>query len=128
MLLNQVTIPCLDYEASVRFYERLGLRLIVDAPPRYARFESATGAGATLSLHRVDANDGNATVIYFDHDSAAALDAHVAALAAAGVAIDAPPAEQSWGWREARLTDPAGNIVCLMFAGNNRRYPPWRVT
>jgi hydroxymethylpyrimidine/phosphomethylpyrimidine kinase len=39
MRLNQVTVPLVDYEASVAFYKLLGLRLIVDSPPRYARFE-----------------------------------------------------------------------------------------
>lgn len=27
-------------------------------------------------------------------------------------------------WREARLRDPAGNALCLFFAGPNRRDPP----
>ncbi len=52
MLLNQITIPCTDYDASVAFYTRLGLTQIVDAPPRYARFEISTGEGATLSIHK----------------------------------------------------------------------------
>jgi hydroxymethylpyrimidine/phosphomethylpyrimidine kinase len=30
-------------------------------------------------------------------------------------------------WREARLRDPAGNIVFLYKAGEARRYPPWRI-
>ena len=49
MELNQVTVPCTDYAASVEFYTRLGLVQIVDSPPRYARFESS--AGSTLSIH-----------------------------------------------------------------------------
>lgn len=126
MQLNQITIPCTDYAASVAFYKMLGLVQIVDAPPRYARFESADGAGATLSLHLAEGPVEPGTVIYFDHPSADALDAHVAQLNAAGVAFLAEPADQSWGWREARLHDPAGNEVCLMFAGTNRRFPPWR--
>ena len=52
MELNQVTVPCVDYAASVGFYQKLGLRLIVDSPPRYARFESSSGS--TLSIHAVD--------------------------------------------------------------------------
>lgn len=127
MMLNQVTIPCTDYARSVAFYTALGLVQIVDAPPRYARFESADGAGATLSLHIAEQPAPDGCVIYFDHDSAAALDAHVERLRAAGIAIESPPADQSWGWREARLRDPAGNQICLMFAGANRRFPPWRI-
>ena len=69
MILNQITIPCLDYSASVAFYEALGMVQIVEAPPRYARFESPDGSGATLSLHTVSppvgASAGSGTVIYF---------------------------------------------------------------
>ena len=70
MILNQITIPCLNYSASVAFYEALGMVKIVEAPPRYARFESADGSGATLSLHAVTAPVGSGPVIYFDHPSA----------------------------------------------------------
>lgn len=127
MILNQITIPCLDYSASVAFYEALGMVKIVEAPPRYARFESADGSGATLSLHAVTAPVGSGTVIYFDHSSADALDAHVAELKAQGLVFETEPTDESWGWREARLRDPAGNEVCLMFAGKVRRFPDWRV-
>ena len=34
---------------------------------------------------------------------------------------------QPWLWREARLLDPSGNVVCLYRAGEARRYPPWRI-
>ncbi len=127
MHLNQITVPCADYDASVAFYKALGLVQIVDAPPRYARFESADGAGATLSLHAGDGPVPPGVVIYFDHDTAEALDAHAAALKAAGLVFLSDPADQTWGWREARLKDPAGNEVCLMYAGAMRRFPPWRI-
>ena len=127
MILNQITIPCLDYSASVAFYEALGMVRIVEAPPRYARFESADGSGATLSLHAVTAPVGSGPVIYFDHSSADALDAHVEDLKAQGLVFETEPTDESWGWREARLRDPAGNEVCLMFAGKVRRFPDWRV-
>ncbi|WP_405219868.1 VOC family protein [Lentisalinibacter sediminis] len=131
MRLNQITIPCVDYAESVAFYRALGLVQIVDAPPRYARFESESGDGATLSLHAADAASGPlsaaGTVIYFDHDSAEGLDRHVRELEARGMSFDTAPTDQRWGWREARLPDPAGNEVCLMFAGGNRRFPPWRI-
>jgi len=127
MILNQITIPCVDYSASVVFYKKLGLVHIVDAPPRYARFESNDGSGATLSLHTVNENTECGVVVYFDHVSADELDRHVTALIDAGLRFDTLPTDQSWGWREARLKDPAGNEICLMFAGENRRFPPWRL-
>lgn len=68
MNLNQVTVPPLDVAASVDFYRRLGLELIVSSPQ-----------------------------------------------------------DERWLWREARLPDPSGNVICLYWAGVNRLNPPWRV-
>jgi hydroxymethylpyrimidine/phosphomethylpyrimidine kinase len=66
MDLNKVTLPCLDYEASVRFYKKLGLTQIVHSPPRYARFE--TPSGSMLSIHSVAEAMHADTVIYFEVD------------------------------------------------------------
>lgn len=122
MRLNQVTIGCVDYDASVAFYRTLGLTLIVDAPPRYARFE--TPEGETFSLHKVDEVINPTTVVYFETQM---LDETVAALKGAGLTFTLDPIDQSWGWREARLLDPAGNEICLFWGGDNRRFPPWRI-
>ena len=40
----------------------------------------------------------------------------------------ADPVDQRWLWREAYLRDPAGNLLCLYCAGENRLFPPWRLT
>lgn len=121
--LNQVTVPCRDYRASVLFYLELGLTQIVDSPDNgYARFEADNGV--TLSIHQSDSDAGVATV-YFESRR---LDAWVSQLASDGMLFDQMPRDESWRWREARLRDPAGNIICLYQAGENRRYPPWRIT
>ena len=52
MNLNQVTLPAVDVGPAVDFYSRLGLRLIVEDLPRYARFELPDGE-STLSIERV---------------------------------------------------------------------------
>lgn len=39
MDLNQITIPSLNVKDSMVFYKKLGLILIVEALPRYVRFE-----------------------------------------------------------------------------------------
>lgn len=123
MILNQVTVPALDYDASVAFYRRLGLTQIVDAPPRYARFECE--GGATFSLHTLEAEPRPpGVVVYFE---TATLDEIVARLTREGVAFDRGPEDETWGWREARLRDPAGNELRLYTAGENRRFPPWRL-
>ena len=122
MNLNQVTLPAQDYEASVAFYRRLGLRQIVDSAGRYARFECP--GGATLSVHVEEGRQSGESVVYLESDE---LDAWIERLRAAGIAFETGPADQDWGWREAHLRDPAGNRLCLYRAGEFRRFPPWRI-
>ena len=43
------------------------------------------------------------------------------------MAFDRLPTDERWLWREARLKDPAGNVLCLFHAGENRKNPPWRI-
>jgi len=120
--LNQITLPAADYAASVAFYKQLGLTQIVDSPGNgYARFEAINGV--TLSIHVGDGEAGGA-VTYLE---SGALDAWVAYLARRGVRFEQMPRDEEWGWREARLSDPAGNRLCLYQAGEYRRYPPWRI-
>jgi hydroxymethylpyrimidine/phosphomethylpyrimidine kinase len=120
--LNQITLPATDYAASVAFYKQMGLTQIVDSGANgYARFEAANGV--TLSIHVGD-GDAGGTTTYLE---SGALDAWVAYLARRGVRFDQMPRDEEWGWREARLTDPAGNRLCLYQAGEYRRYPPWRI-
>jgi hydroxymethylpyrimidine/phosphomethylpyrimidine kinase len=124
MRLNQVTVGATDYAASTEFYRTLGLRLIVESPPHYARFELPDG-DSTFSLHLVDEPAAHEfPLVYFETH---ALDAEVARLKALGIAFEADPIDQRWGWREAYLRDPGGNRLCLYQAGQNRRYPPWRI-
>jgi len=121
--LNQITIPCQDYKKSVAFYLHLGLRQIVDSPPRYARFE--TESGTTLSIHRVDSTRSNSdVVIYFEVEN---VDESVERLKRAGFEFESQPTDQDWLWREAYLRDPFGNRLCIYHAGQNRQYPPWRI-
>lgn len=123
MDLNQVTVPCTDYDDSVRFYRLLGLTQIVDSPPRYARFE--TKAGTTLSIHSAGSSAESAdVVIYFE---AANVDLEVRRLKNLGLEFETAPTDQHWLWREAYLRDPAGNLLCIYHAGDNRRFPPWRI-
>ena len=124
MNLNQVTVPSTDVARAVAFYRGLGLRLIVEDLPGYARFECPMG-GATFSVHQAERHAPNPhLVVYFECDD---LDGTVDRLRAGGVAFDAMPRDQPWLWREAYLHDPDGNVICLYHAGTSRRYPPWRV-
>ena len=121
--LNQVTVGASDYSASVAFYKTLGLTQIVDSPDNgYARFEAANGT--TFSIH-ADTATPSQTVVYFEHFR---LGAYCEQLVKAGLTFDQLPKLESWGWTEARLRDPHGNAICLYSAGENRRFPPWRIT
>ncbi|MFV0623609.1 bifunctional hydroxymethylpyrimidine kinase/phosphomethylpyrimidine kinase [Sphingomonas sp. ac-8] len=118
-MLNQVTVPATDLAASERFYRLLGLRQIVRSSRRYARFESDGGATFSIELEGIER-----PTVYFEVGD---LDIAVRYLRQQGVTFTQEPVEQPWGWREARLVDPAGNPVCLYQAGEMRRFPPWRI-
>ncbi|AUP81005.1 VOC family protein [Flavivirga eckloniae] len=124
MDLNQITIPSLDVEKATEFYKTLGLHLIVDAAPRYVRFECPDG-NSTFSIHKVDAMpQGNGITIYFEDDN---LDDLVTNLQKKGIRFTQLPEDQTYLWREARLQDLDGNNIILFHAGENRKNPPWRV-
>ena len=124
MNLNQVTLPVTDFDRSVAFYRDMGFTLIVHSPPRYARFECPNG-DSTFSLHSVDHPIGDTgVVVYFECEH---LDNEVNRLISAGYEFAQLPTDEPWLWREARLNDPSGNAICLFWAGDNRKNPPWRV-
>ena len=124
MILNQITIPSLDVGKGTEFYQKLGLHLIVDARPRYVRFELPDG-DATFSIHEVDQlPKGDGIAVYFQNEN---LDEVVKELQQKGIQFDLLPTDQPWMWREARLKDPDGNQLILYKAGENRKNPPWRV-
>lgn len=110
MNLNQVTIPSGDVVRSVEFYRRLGLKLIVDSIPRYARFECPSG-DSTFSIYHVDSPGPTGGVtVYFECDD---LDSRVTELKAAGITFDIDSVDQTWKWREAHLKDPDGHSLTL---------------
>jgi len=123
MNLNQVTLPARDVARSAEFYRLLGFTQIVSKPPHYARFECEDGE-ATFSLHQIESPPPTETIVYFECDN---VDAVYDRLRGKGVVFDQAPADQPWLWREAYLRDPDGNVLCLYYAGSNRRFPPWRI-
>ncbi|MDO5969915.1 VOC family protein [Flavivirga aquimarina] len=124
MDLNQITIPSLDVEKATEFYKTLGLHLIVDAAPRYVRFECPDG-DSTFSIHKVDTlAKGDGITIYFEDNN---LDDLVTNLQGKGIIFTQLPEDKSWLWREAHLQDPDGNHIILYHAGKNRKNPPWRI-
>jgi len=124
MNLNQVTVPSIDVEKAIQFYEQLGLHLIVKSLPQYARFECLEG-DATFSIHQVDElPNGHGVHVYFECSD---LDGHAKTLLEKGIVFEELPEDQPWLWREARLRDPDNNQIILFHGGKNRKNPPWRI-
>lgn len=124
MNLNQLSIPSLDLEKSIPFYEKIGLTLIVKALPHYARFECPDGE-STFSIHKVEKlPEGNGILIYFECEQ---LDKQVETLINRGIKFEELPTDKSWLWREARLKDVDNNQLVLFYGGKNRKNPSWRI-
>lgn len=124
MNLNQITIPSLDVKKATEFYKKLSLILIVDALPRYVRFECPNG-DSTFSIHKVDQlPKGEGISIYFEVED---LDYEENILKEKGITFTNEPEDKPWLWREAHLKDPDDNQIILLNAGDNRKNPPWRI-
>ncbi len=125
--LNQVTLGAKDMAASIVFYQKLGLILIVDSAPRYVRFEFPRGDSQepdTLSLHGAEIDFDPAAdwpLIYFEVEDVAAF------LKSVDITPVSPPELKSYLWTEADILDPSGNRIRIFNAGENRRFPPWRI-
>ena len=124
MNLNQVTIYSAKPNETVEFYKKLGLKLIVNSLPRYARLECPDGE-STLSVNiAAETEPNHSIVLYFE---CGGLDEKVTELKQNGLKFEQDPTDHDWLWREAYLRDPNGYKVCLFYAGENRKNPPWRV-
>lgn len=124
MNLNQITVPSLDVEKAIGFYKKIGLQLIVQALPGYARFLCPEG-DATFSIHHVhELPSGDGIIIYFE---CAELDDTVSLLVANGIQFEELPNDKPWFWREARLRDLDNNQIVLFYGGEHRKNPPWRI-
>ena len=124
MNLNQITIPSLNLINAIAFYQKLGMKLIVNSLPRYARFQCTDG-NATFSIHEVDDLPvGEGIWIYFECEN---LYEFVNKLIVKGISFDELPNDKPWLWREARIKDPDQNTLILYFAGENRLNPPWKI-
>lgn len=71
-----------------------------------------------------EVNKTTNTALYFECGE---LDHEVGELKAGGLKFGQEPIDRSWLLREAYLRDPNGNKICLVYAGENRKNPPWRV-
>ena len=124
MRMNQVTLAVEDFDEAVAFYKAWGLNLIVSSKGMYARFENLSDL-STLSLHLSDRPLRSSTILYFEVED---VETAVDQLAASGITPVSGPDKKSWRWTEARYRDPSGNELCVYAAGEDRRFPPWRLS
>ena len=95
MTLNQITVPSLDLEKSIPFYQALGLKLILESLPNYARFQCIDG-NSTFSIQQVkQLPTGDGIHIYFECDN---LDSYINELISKGIEIEEIPENKSWLW------------------------------
>lgn len=124
MNLNQITIPSLNVEKATQFYKTLGLNLIVDALPRYVRFECPDG-DTTFSIHKVEKlPQGEGITLYFEVEN---IEETIKDLKQKGITFTTEIKKQSWLWTEAELYDLDNNKIIIFHAGDNRKNPPWRI-
>lgn len=117
MNINHLAIHTHDVEGTLAFYEAIGLKSFLHSEG-YARLRCPAGE-TTLSLIGIAdraPGTGNLTVYIETED----VPAQVERLKATGHAFEHECLTQPWGWDEARLCDPAGNLVCLFRAGDRR--------
>jgi catechol 2,3-dioxygenase-like lactoylglutathione lyase family enzyme len=128
MFLSHITLLVSDIPRSKAFYQALGLELIVDAA-HYCRFRAnLDGQGSqTLSISHSLGPIGASCHVGFEFASPEALDAYADLLQSRGFVLAEHPQDRSWLWRDVILHDPDGHEILLLYAGDNKLNPPWRV-
>jgi len=124
--LNQVNVIARDMEASLAFYQLLGVELVdngrdwpAGSGARHAAIAFDNGVILELDnppmLRQYAADAANVrAVIGFSFASAEAVDAAFTRLTTAGHVARQPPYDAFWGARYAIVEDPDGNAVGLM--------------
>ncbi len=128
MFLSHITLLVSDIPRSKAFYQALGLELIVDAA-HYCRFRAnLDGQGSqTLSISHSQGPIGASCHVGFEFASPEALDFYADLLQSRGFVLSEHPQDRSWLWRDVILHDPDGHEILLLYAGDNKLNPPWRV-
>ncbi|NRQ30414.1 glyoxalase [Nonomuraea sp. NN258] len=121
--LNTIDIVVSDMEASIAFYARLGLHFKLDPhTPDHASCDLPNGLHLMLDTESFRTPflgewtppvGGPRTLLCFEFDSPAGVDAGYAELVEAGYRGLVAPFDAFWGMRYATVLDPDGNGVDL---------------
>ncbi|UBU18173.1 VOC family protein [Nonomuraea gerenzanensis] len=124
--LNTVDLVVSDMKAAIAFYARLGLTFKLDEhSPEHAGCDLPNGLHVMLDTEAFrtpflpgwSAPTGTPrTLLCFEFDSPAAVDAKYAELVGAGHRGVAEPFDAFWGMRYATVADPDGGLVDLYAA------------
>jgi catechol 2,3-dioxygenase-like lactoylglutathione lyase family enzyme len=112
MKLRHIELHTTRMEAAVRFYQLLGLRVVVDQRPDHVLFAGDGEDGGTLSLLRfaVVPNLAGGPLIYFECDN---VDEIHRRASGDGLKFSFAPVSKPSGRREAGLLDPDGQLICI---------------
>jgi catechol 2,3-dioxygenase-like lactoylglutathione lyase family enzyme len=125
-VLNQVNVIARDWESSLGFYRLLGFDIGGgEYPPGTGSRHAAVhmpevsvslefDSPQMLRFYAADADHVHGPIIGFAYPSAAAVDALVQRVTAAGHTVRQPPYDAFWGARYAIVEDPDGNAIGLM--------------
>jgi catechol 2,3-dioxygenase-like lactoylglutathione lyase family enzyme len=121
--LNTIDIVISDMQASIAFYARLGLEFKLDEhSPEHAGCDLPGGLHVMLDTEGfrtpflpgwIAPTGGPRTLLCFEFETPAGVDAKYAELVEAGYRGLAEPFDAFWGMRYATVTDPDGNGVDL---------------
>ncbi|GAA2387140.1 VOC family protein [Nonomuraea africana] len=124
--LNTIDIVVSDMRASIGFYARLGLEFKIDEhSPEHAGCDLPGGLHVMLDTESFRTpflpgwrapDGGPRTLLCFEFETPAGVDAKYAELTQAGYRGLAEPFDAFWGMRYATVADPDGNGVDLYAA------------
>jgi uncharacterized glyoxalase superfamily protein PhnB len=120
-VLTSVYLFVRDLDASLAFYQRLGIE-IESIAGGFARAKTQAGCGIEFGTADVtrrydpdwqEPSGASQNTLNFDLGSAEAVDATYAEMTAAGYVGHLAPMDAFWGARFAIVDDPDGNVVGL---------------
>lgn len=121
--LNSIDIIVADMEAAMAFYARLGVEFKPDPhSPEHAHCDLPNGLSVMLDTVGFRTpflpgwtapSGGPGSLLCFEFDAPAGVDAKYAELTGAGYRGIAEPFDAFWGMRYATVADPDGNGIDL---------------